>query len=212
MAVNDAQSQHPHPPLLSPVGSRVRSEDAMPSPVLPAQLWSQVSVAPHTQTPLRDTLPSESGPCAPLCCPTAGTSVVPLVPLEQFSGAWLAFLRPSRWLMRTIRLGYAIQFSRRPPKFWEDAVLLAEIVVLLAKEAIEPVPPAEMKSGFYSPYFIVPKKGDGLRPILDLRVLNQAIHKLPFRMLMQKCIFQCICCRNASFNAFVTSIGLQRST
>ncbi len=150
MAVNDAQSQHPHPPLLSPVGSRVRSEDAMPSPVLPAQLWSQVSVAPHTQTPLRDTLPSESGPCAPLCCPTASTLVVPLVPLEQFSGAWLAFLRPSRWLMRTIRLGYAIQFSRRPPKFRgiqftsvlnKDApVLLAEIVVLLAKEAIEPGP------------------------------------------------------------------------
>ncbi len=48
------------------------------------------------------------------------------------------------------------------------------------------------KSGFYSPYFIVPKKGDGLRPILDLHVLNWALHKLPFRMLMQKCIFQCI--------------------
>ncbi|KAL0199608.1 hypothetical protein M9458_002795, partial [Cirrhinus mrigala] len=41
---------------------------------------------------------------------------------------------------------------------------------------IEPVPPAEMKKGFYSPYFIVPKKDGGLRPILDLRVL-------PFKML-----------------------------
>ncbi|KAI2648081.1 hypothetical protein H4Q32_018084 [Labeo rohita] len=30
-------------------------------------------------------------------------------------------------------------------------------------------PPAEMKLGFYSPYFIVPKKNGGLRPILDLR-------------------------------------------
>ncbi len=71
-------------------------------------------------------------------------------------------------------------------------VLRAEIAVLLAKDAIEPVPPAEMKSGFYSPYFIVPKKGGRLRPILDLRVLNRALHKLPFRMLMQKRIFQCI--------------------
>ncbi len=35
------------------------------------------------------------------------------------------------------------------------------------KDAIEPVPPAEMRQGFYSPYFIVPKKGGGLRPILD---------------------------------------------
>ncbi|XDV29555.1 hypothetical protein PO909_032667 [Leuciscus waleckii] len=39
-----------------------------------------------------------------------------------------------------------------------------------------------MKSGFYSPCFIVPKKGGGLRPILDLRVLNRALHKLPFKM------------------------------
>ncbi|XP_051551621.1 uncharacterized protein LOC127439454 isoform X1 [Myxocyprinus asiaticus] len=45
-----------------------------------------------------------------------------------------------------------------------------------------------MKKGFYSPYFIVPKKGGGLQPILDLRVLNQALHRLPFKMLMQKCI------------------------
>ncbi len=41
-------------------------------------------------------------------------------------------------------------------------VLHAEIVVLLTKDAIEPVPPAEMKSGFFSLYFIVPKKGSGL--------------------------------------------------
>ncbi len=49
-----------------------------------------------------------------------------------------------------------------------------------------------MKSGFYSPYFIVPKKGGGLLPILDLRVLNRALHKLPFRMLTQRRIFQCV--------------------
>ncbi len=123
-------------------------------------------------------------------------------PLVRSRGAWLALPKPSRWLLRTIRLGYAIQFARRPPKFRgflftsvlnKDApVLHAEIAVLLAKDAIEPVPPAEMKSGFYSPYFIVPKKGGGLQPILDLCVLNRALHKLPFRMLMQKRIFQCI--------------------
>ncbi len=41
-------------------------------------------------------------------------------------------------------------------------VLCAEITVLLAKDAIELVPPADMRSGFYSPYFIVPKKSGGL--------------------------------------------------
>ncbi len=175
----------------------------MPSPAPPAQLWSQVSVAPRTQTPLRDALPSESGPCAPLRCPTAGLGVVPLVPLVQCLGAWLALPRPSRWLMRTIRLGYAIQFAWRPPKFRgirftsglnKDApVLRAEIAVLLAKDVIEPVSPAERKSGCYSPYFIVSKEGGGLRPVLDLHVLNRALHKLPFRMLVQKRIFQCVC-------------------
>ncbi len=172
MAVHETQSPHSRPPLLLPVGSRVRSEDAMSPPAPPAQPWSQVSVAPRTQSPLRDALPSELGPCAPPSCPTAGTSVAPLVPLVRSLGAWLMLPRPSRWLLRTIRLGYAIQFTRHPPKFRgvrftsvfnkNAPVLRAEVTVLLAKDAIKPVPPAEMKSGFYSPYFIVPKKGGGL--------------------------------------------------
>ncbi|KAL0187989.1 hypothetical protein M9458_015088, partial [Cirrhinus mrigala] len=99
-------------------------------------------------------------------------------------------------------VGYAIQFARRPPKFRgvlttsvqgpNTAVLRAEIAVLLAKGAIETVPSAEMKKGFYSPYFIVPKKGGGLRPILDLRVLNRALLKLPFKMLTLKHILTCV--------------------
>ncbi len=61
---------------------------------------------------------------------------------------------PPRWHMRTIRLGYVIHFARRSPRFkgiWftsikaaDAPVLRAEISVLLAKDAIEPVPPADM--------------------------------------------------------------------
>ncbi|KAL0182109.1 hypothetical protein M9458_021484, partial [Cirrhinus mrigala] len=113
-------------------------------------------------------------------------------------------LRPPRSTNNlTVRLGYAIQFARRPPKFrgvlftsvrsdTDASVLRAEIAVLLAKDAIEPVPPAEMKSGFYSPYFIVPKKSGGLRPILDLRVLNRSLLRLPFKMLTSKRILSCV--------------------
>ncbi|KAI2653661.1 Gag-Pol polyprotein [Labeo rohita] len=131
-------------------------------------------------------------------CPTGGTSVtVPLIPLARSLEAWLSLSSPSRWLIRTVQLGYSIQFKRRPPRFrgifftsvhsdTDASVLRAEIAVLLAKNAIEPVPPAEMKSGLYSPYFIVPKKSGRLRPILDLRVLNQSLHRLPFRMLTVK--------------------------
>ncbi len=123
------------------------------------------------------------GPCVPPRCPTAGTSVASLAPLARSLGAWLALPSPSRWLLWTIRLGYVIQFARHPPKFTSvkavDAPFLCvEIAFLLEKDAIKPVPPADMRSGFYSPYFILPKKSGGLRPILDLRVLNRALHKL----------------------------------
>ncbi len=127
---------------------------------------------------------------------------MPLEPFAQRLEAWLTLHSLSRWLTRTIRLGYTIQFARRPPKFngvletsvavRNAPVLREEIAVLLAKDAIEPVPPAEMRQGFYSPYFIVPKKVGGLRPILDLRVLNRALHKLPFKMLMHRCMIKCI--------------------
>ncbi len=202
-SVRDLVSTTPVPLSLRQWAAGSRSEDAMPSPAPPAQPWSQVSVAPHTQTPLRDALPFESGPWAPLRCPTAGTSMSPLVPLVRPLGAWLELPRPSRWLLRTIRLGYAIQFARRPPKFRgnrftsvlsQDApVLRAEVAVLLAKDAIQPAPPAEMESGLYKgPYFIVPKKHGGLHPIWDLRVLNRALVKLPFKMLTQRRLFQCV--------------------
>ncbi len=108
-----------------------------------------------------------------------------------------ARIRVSSWLIRIIRLGYAIQ--RCPPgmqftsvKIANAHVLRAVIAVLLAKDAIEPVPPVKTKTGFYSPYLIVPKKGGGLWPILDLGVLNRTLYKLPFKMLTQKCIFECI--------------------
>ncbi len=169
----------PHAPLASPVrdpGSSVR----MPQNAPPSM--------PSTPTPFR--------------CTTTGTSIVPLEPLAQRLEAWLTLPSLSRWLTCTIRLGYAIQFTRRPPKFngvletsvavRNGPVLREEIAVLLAKDAIEPVPPAEMRQGFYSPYFIVPKKGGGLRPILDLRVLNRALHKLPFKMLTHRRMIKCI--------------------
>ncbi len=200
--VDEPVLSHTHPPL-SPVISCGRFESAINRTTHAPSARTRVSVA-HTLTLFRTGIETpEQGPCVPPRCPTAGTSVVPLVPLVQFLGAWLALPSPSCWLRRTIRLGYAIQFARRPPKFRgihftsvkavDAPALRAEIAVLLAKDAIEPVPPADMRTGFYSPYFIVPKKkGGGLRPILDLCVLNRALHKLPFKMLTQKRIFGCI--------------------
>ncbi len=77
---------------------------------------NQVSVTLHTQTPPpaitgQAVTGPRPGPCVPPRCPSAGTSGVPLVPLARSLGAWLALPSPSRWLLRTIRLGYAIQFA-----------------------------------------------------------------------------------------------------
>ncbi len=80
------------------------------------------------------------GPCVPPRCPTAGTLVVPFVPLAWSLGAWLALPRPSQWLLWTIRLGYAIQFTRRPSKFKDirfTSVKTIDTIVLCAK--ISPV-------------------------------------------------------------------------
>ncbi|KAI2656717.1 ORF V: Enzymatic polyprotein [Labeo rohita] len=148
-----------------------------------------------TLTPLRTGNETpERGPCIPHRCPTGGTSVVLLVPLS-FPVRLAGFSGPSDSAMRFSSPG-------APPKFRgihftsvkaaDAPVLRAEIATLLVKDAIEPVPPADMRMGFYSPYFIVPKKGGGLRLILDLRVLNRALHRLPFKILTQKHIFRCV--------------------
>ncbi len=98
--------------------------------------------------------------------------------------------------MGIIKRGYSLQFARRPPRFsgvvstsvhGENAcVLRSEVMTLLEKGAIEMVPPALSESGFYSRYFVVPKKDGGLRPILDLRRLYHALMRRPFRMITLK--------------------------
>ena len=70
--------------------------------------------------------------------------------------------------------------------------LRKEIDSLLRKEAISVVPPEEADSGFYSRYFLVPKKDGSYRPILDLRVLNRALMPFKFRMLTPRRLVQFI--------------------
>ncbi len=175
----DALLPHSRPRPILPVAKSVRfGDDIPPHAPLASPVWDPgISVRMPQNAP-----PSVPSTSTPFRCTTTGMSIVPL--------------EPPRWLTRTIRLGYANQFTRQTPKFngflemlvavRNAPVLREEIAVLLAKDAIEPDPPAEMRHGFYSPYFIIPKKGGGLRPILDLRVLNRALHKLPFKMLTHR--------------------------
>lgn len=122
-------------------------------------------------------------------------------PLSLHAEAWRA-CGTHPWVMSTITRGYRIQFGTKPPRFngvlvstaqGEAAqVLEAEIATLLSKGAIQRVPEGEIETGFYSRYFIIPKRDGGLRPILDLRVLNNHLRKFTFRMLTYKTLFQSI--------------------
>ncbi len=101
--------------------------------------------------------------------PLCSQSLEPIQPLATWAEAWQAIPGVSEWIMAT----------RRPLRFRgvvantvrsEDAqVLRAEMMNLLVKGAIEVVSPAQSESGFYSCYFLIPKKDGGLRPILDLK-------------------------------------------
>ncbi|KAL0148205.1 hypothetical protein M9458_056526, partial [Cirrhinus mrigala] len=107
--------------------------------------------------------------------------------------AWKRLPKVSQWVLHTVERGYRIQFGSPPPLFYgvlptlvgpEQALVMEqEVNTLLRKEAIEVFPPDNRESGFYSRYFIVPKKDGGLRPILDLRLLNRAVMCLRFKML-----------------------------
>ncbi len=66
------------------------------------------------------------------------------------------------------------------------SVLQQELSSLLQKGAIEEVPQLDVERGFFSRYFLVPKRDGGLRPILDLRRLNCSLYKGKFKMLTIK--------------------------
>ncbi|KAL0183805.1 hypothetical protein M9458_019501, partial [Cirrhinus mrigala] len=127
---------------------------------------------------------------------TPEASLERLVPLVDYLAAWKLLPDVSAWVLRTVEKGYSIQFGAPPPPFdgifptvvgpEQALVMEQEVVTLLRKEAIEVVPPHVRESGFYSRYFIVPKKDGGLRPIIDLRRLNRSVMKLKFKMLTIK--------------------------
>ncbi|KAL0194816.1 hypothetical protein M9458_008388, partial [Cirrhinus mrigala] len=127
---------------------------------------------------------------------TSEASLERLVPLVDYLAAWKLLPNVSAWVLRTVEKGYSIQFNAPPPPFdgvfptlvgpEQALVMEQEVETLLRKEAIKVVPPHDRESGFYSRYFIVPKKDGGLRPIIDLRRLNRSVMRLKFKMLTVK--------------------------
>lgn len=128
---------------------------------------------------------------------------LPARPPTQFYEEWASSCTLTDWLDRTLRLGYSLQFCRLPPAFrgiqevnlssqQEIEFLEGEIQDLLSKQAVSTVPPHDRERGFYSPYFLVPKKTGDYRPILDLRALNTCIGRRTFRMLTTRRLLELV--------------------
>ena len=109
--------------------------------------------------------------------------------LQQFAPFWDKFATDS--LVRgVLQEGYRIPFTTLPrftgvrntPLIGQYAnVLLDEVATLSLKGAIEVVSD-QMSAGYYSMYFLVPKKTGDLRPILNLKPINGLISSPKFKM------------------------------
>ena len=102
------------------------------------------------------------------------------------------------WVLEIVKKGHCLEFTELPPSSGiRDTfatgrrldVLTKEVEELSSKDAIEVVPLPNEFEGFYCTFFVVPKPGsDKLRPILNLKPLNQFIMHQHFKMESLKLI------------------------
>ena len=95
----------------------------------------------------------------------------------------------------------------------ETQVLRQELEDMVAKGAVERVPDYLAHEGYYSCYFLVPKRDGERRPILNLKPFNKFVRKYKFRLIGTKSLLSrvkrgdfpsCIDLRDAYFHCPVT--------
>ena len=95
----------------------------------------------------------------------------------------------NKWVNRIVRGGYRLCWSDSPPLSNvpipfpggpQPHLIEEEIQSLLLKGAIAPIHQAD--PGFYSRFFLVPKRSGGVRPVLDLSTLNLFLRTCKFQM------------------------------
>ena len=120
--------------------------------------------------------------------------------LVHFLPFWEEVILRDHWALEIVRQGYSIKLVRIPrfqgvqstPVHRKGTELLSnEVKDLLWKGAIVLTPLDQVRSGYYSTYFLVPKKDGGLRLILNLKYFNLNVSKTSFKMetgpLWQSC-------------------------
>ena len=88
--------------------------------------------------------------------------------------------------------GYRLELLREPVQLRypretissseEQSLIHEEIKKLLQKGAITKLLPSEAQQGFYSYLFLVPKKDGGMRPVINLKRLNEYVVPHHFKM------------------------------
>ncbi|MES9882674.1 MAG: reverse transcriptase domain-containing protein [Sedimenticola sp.] len=133
--------------------------------------------------------------------------------------AWLD-ITSDKWILDIVKNGYCIEFLEYPlqdslPKMikFNDAdaqVIDVEIHKLLHKQVIRPIEARDAK--FVSNIFIRPKRDGSHRLILNLRILNEQVEKLHFKMetlksalalVTKDCFFALLDLRDAYFSVRV---------
>ena len=107
--------------------------------------------------------------------------------LAHFAQNW-AEITDDKWVFSLVRKGYRIPYQERPnlsrnPIFFQQPLsqhLEEEVSSLLSKGAVEEIIPE--CPGYYSRIFLVPKKNEKLRLIIDLSVLNHLLAHLSRRL------------------------------
>ena len=121
----------------------------------------------------------------------------PEVTISQIAGR-LALIRDNwekvtqdQWVLDVVT-GYRIEFLSPPTQMSsprvgvcsseEQRLINEEISKMLSKGAITELPLEEAHYGFYSSLFLVPKKDGGVRPVINLKSLNEYVVPQHFKM------------------------------
>ena len=104
------------------------------------------------------------------------------------------------WVVQVLKFGYRIPFHSRPPlssvplplpSYSPNSIrglaLSDAVCALVDKEAIEIAPPSP---GYYSRLFVTPKVTGGLRPVIDLSLLNGWVAVSSFHMETAQSVLQ----------------------
>ncbi|VDI15149.1 Hypothetical predicted protein [Mytilus galloprovincialis] len=95
-----------------------------------------------------------------------------------------------QWVLSVIKEGYKLEFLEIPKNTGikytcvsakDLDILDTEVRELVQKEAVEYVPLNEIENGFYSTFFLVPKKTGDMRPVINLKTPQQVSPKTTFQ-------------------------------